>query len=68
MFAEEVGDFGMSFGMTQRCVAIHILRIHIRTFGYKEFDDLLVPPISRLMQRSPSTRVLRIHFRTFVDK
>ena len=42
-----------------------ILRMHIRTFGDKQFDDFLVATwISRRMQRSPSKLTLRIHIRT----
>ena len=33
VFAEEIGDFGMSFGHIQRCSTMIILRIHILTIG-----------------------------------
>ena len=39
----------------QRSLSIIILRIHIRTFGDKEFDDFLETFSSRSMQRSHSS-------------
>jgi len=33
VFAQEVGGFVVVFGQIKRCSAIHIRRIHIRTFG-----------------------------------
>ena len=64
MFAEECGSFfrGISGGIRviwisrniQRCAAIIILCIHIRTSGNKQFGDFLVAAKSRLLQRSVS--------------
>ena len=48
----------------QRSASILILRIHIRTFGDKEFSDFRVTVDSRMIQRSQSNRTLRIDIRT----
>ena len=45
----------------QRSIPTVILRIHIRTFGDKQFGDFLG---CRIMQRSPSILILRINIRT----
>ena len=44
--------------------SIPILRMNIRTFGDKQFGDLLVILKSRRIQRSMSIFILRIHIRT----
>ena len=51
----------------QRSPSKLTLRIHIRTFINKQFDDFLVTPTSRLMQRSRAFLGLRIHIRTVGD-
>ena len=51
----------------QRSRSIIILRIHLRTFGNKQFDNFLVTFVSRIMQRSQSTLILRIYIRTVGD-
>ena len=66
MFAEEVGSCGISVnsGNVQWRIAIVILRIYIRTFSDKQFDDFLVPPSGRSMQRSQSSLSLSINILT----
>ena len=64
VFAEEVGDFGMTFGHIQRCAAIFHLNIHIFTFGDQQFDDFFVTSFSRIMQRSEPSIIFHIHIRT----
>ena len=77
MFAEESDGFILAFVLAlfvhtfrpiNWCVATIIHRIHIRTFGDKQFDNFLVTFESRKMQRSPSIISLRIHVRTVGKK
>ena len=70
MLAEEVGDFGTfkSDGLIKRCFAIIIFRIHIGTFGNKEYDDFFVTVTSRVMQRSVFNLIIRrTHICTFSE-
>jgi len=67
VFEEEVGGFffvGTTFGPIQRCSALIILRIHLRSVGKQQVSNFLVSFTNRLMQRSPSKASLRIHICT----